>query len=65
VDKRVFGLTGSQWTGLTVSIVCIVTLIAWAIGKRRSPRGTGSTPTGSAVTSVEDIGPPTGKLYGP
>ena len=25
VDKRVFGLTGSQWTGLTVSIVCIVT----------------------------------------
>jgi prolipoprotein diacylglyceryltransferase len=37
VDKRVFGLTGSQWTGLTVSIVCIVTLIAWAVGARRSP----------------------------
>ena len=39
VDKRVFGLTGSQWTGLTVSIVCIVTLIAWAVGARPSPDG--------------------------
>ena len=38
VDKRVFGLTGSQWTGLTVSIVCIVTLISWAVGARSSPR---------------------------
>ncbi len=38
VDKRVFGLTGSQWTGLTVSIVCIVTLIAWAVGSRRKQR---------------------------
>ena len=35
VDKRVFGLTGSQWTGLTVSIVCIVTLIVWAEQARR------------------------------
>jgi prolipoprotein diacylglyceryltransferase len=33
VDKRVFGMTGSQWTGLTVSIVCIVTLIVWAVRK--------------------------------
>jgi hypothetical protein len=31
VDKRFFGLTGSQWTGLTVSIVCLVTLLAWAV----------------------------------
>jgi phosphatidylglycerol:prolipoprotein diacylglycerol transferase len=37
VDKRIFGLTGSQWTGLTVSIVCIVTLIAWAVAARSSP----------------------------
>ena len=35
VDKRVFGMTGSQWTGLTVSLICIVTLISWAIGARR------------------------------
>jgi phosphatidylglycerol:prolipoprotein diacylglycerol transferase len=40
VDKRFFGLTGSQWTGLTVATICIVTLIVWAIqgrGRRRSP----------------------------
>jgi phosphatidylglycerol:prolipoprotein diacylglycerol transferase len=30
VDKRFFGLTGSQWTGLTVSIICVVTLLVWA-----------------------------------
>jgi phosphatidylglycerol---prolipoprotein diacylglyceryl transferase len=36
VDKRIFGLTGSQWTGLTVSIVCIVTLIVWAVSRRSS-----------------------------
>ena len=46
VDKRVFGLTGSQWTGLTVSIVCIVTLISWAVGARSSPRVEDRTTTG-------------------
>jgi phosphatidylglycerol:prolipoprotein diacylglycerol transferase len=46
VDKRVFGMTGSQWTGLTVSIVCIVTLIAWAVGARSSPRAQDRTTTG-------------------
>jgi prolipoprotein diacylglyceryltransferase len=35
VDKRVFGMTGSQWTGLTVSLVCIATLVVWAVGSRR------------------------------
>jgi len=30
VDKRIFGLTGSQWTGMIVSIICIVTLISWS-----------------------------------
>jgi phosphatidylglycerol:prolipoprotein diacylglycerol transferase len=34
VDKRFFGLTGSQWTGMTVSAICIVTLIAWAVSTR-------------------------------
>jgi phosphatidylglycerol---prolipoprotein diacylglyceryl transferase len=37
VDKRIFGMTGSQWTGMTVSIVCIVTLIVWAVQARSSP----------------------------
>jgi len=36
VDKRFFGMTGSQWTGLTVSVVCAVALLVWAIGSSRS-----------------------------
>jgi phosphatidylglycerol:prolipoprotein diacylglycerol transferase len=38
VDKRFFGLTGSQWTGLTVSVVCALTLLLWAIAAPRGPR---------------------------
>ena len=49
VDKRVFGMTGSQWTGLTVSIVCIVTLIVWAVRK----------PSQAEVEDARD-GPPDG-----
>jgi prolipoprotein diacylglyceryl transferase len=40
VDKHIFGMTGSQWTGLTVALVCFATLAAWAIRARpggRSP----------------------------
>jgi phosphatidylglycerol---prolipoprotein diacylglyceryl transferase len=48
VDKRVFGLTGSQWTGLTVSVICIVTLIAWAVGARSSPDRDDRTTAGDA-----------------
>jgi len=40
-------------------------LIVWAIGKRRSGRRTGATPSGSATSSVEETGPPTGKLLEP
>jgi phosphatidylglycerol:prolipoprotein diacylglycerol transferase len=36
VDKRIFGLTGSQWTGMTVSAICLATLAVWAI-RARSP----------------------------
>jgi len=28
VDKRFFGLTGSQWTGMTVALICLA-LLAW------------------------------------
>jgi len=45
VDKRIFGMTGSQWTGLTVSLICATTLIVWAIRSRsrgRPPNGRGS-----------------------
>jgi len=38
VDKRFFGLTGSQWTGLTVSVLCVVTLLVWAVRARGRPR---------------------------
>jgi phosphatidylglycerol---prolipoprotein diacylglyceryl transferase len=41
VDKRFFGLTGSQWTGLTVSVLCVVGLALWAI---RSPRPSAPPP---------------------
>lgn len=37
VDKRFFGLTGSQWTGLTVSALCALLLIAWAVRSRGRP----------------------------
>ena len=38
VDKRIFGLTGSQWTGMTVSAVCLATLLVWAIRARPGGR---------------------------
>jgi phosphatidylglycerol:prolipoprotein diacylglycerol transferase len=37
VDKEIFGLTGSQWTGLTVSIFCAVTLLLGDRARSRSP----------------------------
>ena len=53
VDKQIFGLTGSQWTGMTVSIVCILTLIVWASKGRqgREPPATANEPE-----AVEDVG---------
>jgi phosphatidylglycerol---prolipoprotein diacylglyceryl transferase len=39
VDKRFFGLTGSQWTGLTVSVICLVLLLAWAVRPGRGGPG--------------------------
>lgn len=38
VDKRIFGLTGSQWTGLTVSLLSLTILAIWAIRARSRPR---------------------------
>jgi phosphatidylglycerol:prolipoprotein diacylglycerol transferase len=38
VDKRIFGMTGSQWTGLTVSILSLVTLAVWALRARSLAR---------------------------
>jgi phosphatidylglycerol:prolipoprotein diacylglycerol transferase len=33
IDKRFFGLTGSQWTASTVAVICAATLLAWAFSK--------------------------------
>jgi len=40
IDKRFFGLTGSQWTASTVAAVSIITLVLWGLASRRLPRGT-------------------------
>ena len=36
VDKRILGMTGSQWTGMTVSLICLLTLAVWAIRAQRA-----------------------------
>jgi phosphatidylglycerol:prolipoprotein diacylglycerol transferase len=41
VDKRIFGLTGSQWTGLTVSLLSLTILTIWAIRAHSRPREPG------------------------
>ncbi|HXF73342.1 MAG TPA: prolipoprotein diacylglyceryl transferase family protein, partial [Actinomycetota bacterium] len=41
VDKRFFGLTGSQWTALTVAVVCAVTLLVWAVRSRARAEAAG------------------------
>lgn len=50
VDKRILGMTGSQWTGLTVAIVCLVTLSARAL----RARGGLPPPEVEAVETRED-----------
>jgi phosphatidylglycerol---prolipoprotein diacylglyceryl transferase len=35
VDKRFFGLTGSQWTSVVVVTLAVVTLVVWALQARR------------------------------
>lgn len=36
IDKRIFGMTGSQWTGIVVAAICLVTLGWWAIRSGRA-----------------------------
>ena len=49
IDKRFFGLTGSQWTGLTVAVICAATLLAWA-----ATEGRGSPPVEQHVLRDPD-----------
>lgn len=48
VDKRFFGMTGSQWTGLVVSVICVVTLIVWAVRPERGRSTAGPEQEGAA-----------------
>ena len=54
IDKRIFGLTGSQWTGGIVAVLSIVTLIAWS---RRSRAPSTSEDDQPVTTGTE---PPSG-----
>lgn len=49
IDKRFFGMTGSQWTALTVATISVVLLLVWAIRSRRLPRGTHAYGSGTAA----------------
>jgi len=66
VDKRFFGLTGSQWTGLTVSILCVVTLAWWALRAPGQPRVEPTEASlrerlgGSSIGRGDDSDQPTG-----
>lgn len=45
IDKRFFGLTGSQWTALTVAAICAVILIGFAVRQDPdAPSGGGPPP---------------------
>jgi phosphatidylglycerol:prolipoprotein diacylglycerol transferase len=50
VDKRIFGMTGSQWTGLTVAVISAVTLIVWAMRPR--DRASPNVPEGEELLDV-------------
>jgi phosphatidylglycerol:prolipoprotein diacylglycerol transferase len=39
VDKQILGLTGSQWTGGLVSLVCLLTLLVWSRRGRDAGEG--------------------------
>jgi prolipoprotein diacylglyceryltransferase len=39
VDKRFFGLTGSQWASVAVVTLCVVVLTLWAVRGERRPSG--------------------------
>jgi phosphatidylglycerol:prolipoprotein diacylglycerol transferase len=50
IDKRFFGLTGSQWTALTVAVLCTVVLTKWSL--RPDP----DAPSGGGPLRVSDPG---------
>jgi prolipoprotein diacylglyceryltransferase len=53
VDKRIFGMTGSQWTGLTVSILSLITLAVWALRARSLAQAVHPEEPADAVEDAE------------
>jgi len=54
VDKRFFGLTGSQWTSIAAITVSVVLLVKWAIDAKRHPEAAmGPAPTTEFVPPRE------------
>lgn len=57
IDKRFFGMTGSQWTALTVAVISAAVLLWWAVAKgrkRQAQEEKGELPqAGAAETSRE------------
>jgi prolipoprotein diacylglyceryltransferase len=60
VDKRFFGLTGSQWTSIAVVTASAVTLIVWAIRPRPGPKplAVGASPPGGTDVPTTHFVPP-------
>jgi len=54
VDKRFFGLTGSQWTAAAVATLSAAILIWWAVEARRASRRTGRDDAGHRPTTVRE-----------
>src|SRR5438105_4577562 len=59
VDKRFFGLTGSQWSSASVAAFCTIVLIVWALqSRRRSAMPPGHPPARvGGGTSTEFVPP--------
>jgi phosphatidylglycerol:prolipoprotein diacylglycerol transferase len=56
VDKRFFGLTGSQWTSVAVVTASVITLIVWALRPRPGPKPLALADGGDAVAVAADTG---------
>jgi len=61
VDKRFFGLTGSQWTSVAIVTASVITLILWALRPRPGPKplaiGAGGASTTAEVPTTHFVPP--------
>ncbi len=56
VDKRYFGLTGSQWSTAAIAALCTVVLVRWAIQARRRPPPAADGGGGGGGDEKENLG---------